>query len=161
MTKSDKSKHNICIASIKRSTIRPYDFKWTKFYESNADFHYPGLSLNLSENELIICSTVIDRDNYSIVTTQRLITKQNGQESAGSLEGAIDKLYGDFKGYKDELFTFGQIQLHDGADLAYFIETGRASMVMIHAIRTLIRTREMTSIQIDKVARIWNKQNQK
>ena len=160
MTKSDKSKHNICIASIKRSTRSPYDFKWTKFYESNADFHYPGLSLDLSENELIICSTVIDRDNYSIVTTQRLITKQNGQESAGSLEGAIDKLYGDFKGYKDELFTFGHIQLQDGADLAYFIEIGRASMVMIHGIRTLIRTLEMTSIQVDKVTRIWNKQNE-
>jgi len=161
MTKSDKSKHNICIASIKRSTIKPYDFKWTKFYESNADFHYPGLSLDLSENELIICSTVIDADNYSIVTTQRLITKLNGQESVGNIEGATDKRYGDFKGYKDKLFTFGQIQLQNGADLAYFIEVGKASMVMIYGIRTLIGTQEMTGIQVDKVASIWNKQNEK
>jgi hypothetical protein len=160
MTKSDKSKHNICIASIKRSTIRPYDFKWTKFYESNLDFHYPGLLPDLSENELIICSTVIDRENYSILTTQRLITRHSGQESAGNIEGATNKRYGDFKGYKDKLFTFGQIQLQDGADLEYFIEIGKASMVMIHGIRTLIRTQEMTSIQVDKVTKIWNKQNE-
>lgn len=160
MTKSDKSKHNICIASIKRSTIKPYDFKWTKFYESNSDFHYSGISIDLFEDERIICSTVIDADNYSIITTQRLITKQNGQESVGNIEGATDKLYGDFKGYKDKLFTFGQIRLQNGADLAYFIETGKASMVMIHAIRILVRTREMTSIQVDKVTRIWNKQNE-
>lgn len=40
--------------------MKPYDFKWTKFYESNLDFPYQGLPLNLTEDELIICSTLID-----------------------------------------------------------------------------------------------------
>ena len=140
--------------------MKPYDFKWTKFYESNSDFSYSGLHQYLTENELFICSTVIDADNYSILTTQRLITKQNGQDNIGNIEGATDKLYGDFKGYKDKLFTFGQIQLKNGADLNYFIETGKASMIMIHGIRTLIRTQEMTNTQVENVTRNWNKQNE-
>ena len=157
MKKSDKSKHNICIASIKRSTMKPHDFKWTQFYETNTDFPYSGLQLDLIEHELFICSTVIDADNYSILTTQRLITKQNGQENIGYIEGATDKRYGDFKGYEDKMLTFGQIQLKSGMSLKYFIETGRASMVMIHGVRTLIRTADMTDKQVDNVARIWNR----
>jgi hypothetical protein len=142
--------------------MKPYDFKWTRFYESNTDFHntYPGLNLNLTENELIICSTIIDQDNHSILTTQRLITKEKGQESIGNIEGATDKLYGKFKGNKDMPLTFGQIQLQNGTDLKYFIETGKASMIMIYGVRTLIHTQEKTIEQVEKVTRIWNKQNE-
>lgn len=140
MTKPDKSKHNICIASIKRSTIKPYNFKWTKFYESNSDFSYSELTLFLTDSELIICSAVIDDNNYSILTTQRLITKEKGIEVIGNIIDAIDKLYGDFKGgYDDESFTFGVVQLCNGIELKYFIETGKASMVMINGVKTLIR----------------------
>jgi hypothetical protein len=153
--KSDKSKHNICIASIKRSTMKPYDFKWTKFYDFDTYFPYSGLKLDLTQNELIICSTYIDGDNYSVLTTQRLITKENGQITSGNIDGAVNKTYGDFKGYKDKLFTFGQIELRDGACLKYFVETGKASMVMIHGVRTLIRIKEMTDTQVDKVTKIW------
>ncbi|CAL2105560.1 hypothetical protein T190115A13A_160093 [Tenacibaculum sp. 190524A02b] len=49
MNKTDKSKHNISIASIKRNTIKPYDFKWTKFYESNSDFPYSEIDIRLSK----------------------------------------------------------------------------------------------------------------
>src|SRR5690349_2775041 len=130
MTKTDKSIHNICIASIKRSTMKSYDFKWTKFYEANTDFPYSGLPLDLADNEIIICSTVIDKENFSILTTRRLLTKKEGQLSTGNIQGATDKLYGDFKGFKDKSITFGQVQLQNGKELKYFIETGKASMVM-------------------------------
>jgi hypothetical protein len=139
MKKTDKSKHKICIASIKRHAMNPYDFKWTKFYESNQDFPYPELQPDLAESELIICSTVIDAGNCSILTTQRLITRQNGQAIAGNIEGASDQLYGDFKDYEKKPFTIGQIQLQNGTGLKYFIETGKASMIMIYGVRTLIR----------------------
>jgi hypothetical protein len=139
MKKTDKSKHKICVASIKRHSMKPYDFKWTKFYESNPDFPYPKLLPDLAENELIICSTVIDAGNCSILTTQRLITRQNGQTTAANIEGATDKFYGDFKGHEKKPFTFGQIQLQNGTGLKYFIETGKASMIMIYGVRTLIR----------------------
>ncbi len=146
MTKTDKSIHNICIASIKRSTMKPYDFKWTNFYESNSDFHYSGLQLDLVENELIICSTIIDKDNFSILTTRRLFTSLDGQINIENIQGASDKLYGDFKGYQDKDFKFGQIQVQNGTEIKYFIETGKASMIMIYGVRTLIRTTQMTKL---------------
>lgn len=119
--------------------MKPYDvFKWTKFYEVNSDFQYDGLNLNLTDNELIICSTIIDTDNFSILTTQKLITTENGIESSGNLINAKDKGYGDFKRYNDS-FTFGLVELENGTELKYFIETGKASMFMIQGVRTLIR----------------------
>lgn len=139
MNKTDKSIHNICVASIKRSTIKPYDFKWTRFYETNSGFPYSGIIPALEETELIICSTVIDNNNFSILTTRRLLTQQGGQLYSGKIQGATDRLYGDFKAYKDKDFTLGLVQLANGKELSYFIETGRAAMVMIHGVRTLIR----------------------
>lgn len=160
MNKSDKSLHNISIAAIKRGTIRPYDFKWTRFYESNTDFFYAGLQLDLAGSELIICSTVIDADNYSILTTRRLITRQEGERNEGRIEGAAHRTYGDFKGYKEKMFTLGYIRLENGKELACFIETGKASMVMIQAVQALLRTKDMTDVQVNKVARIWNNRSE-
>lgn len=151
MTKTDKSIHNICIASIKRSILKPHDFQWTRFYETNADFPYTGLKIELADNELFICSTFIDKDNFSILTTIRLLTKQDGQLCAENIQGATDKLYGDFKGHRDKDYTFGLVQLQNGNELKYFIETGKASMVMIRGVRTLIRTNQMTPNQVDSV----------
>lgn len=156
MTKTDKSIHNICIASIKRSTMKPYDFKWTKFYDANADFPYPGLEIDLADNELFICLTLIDQNNFSILTTRRLLTQLDGQLCSENIQSAADKLYGDCKGYKDKDYTFGRIQLQNGNELKYFIETGRASMVMIHGVRTLIGINEMTPNQVDNAGRVWN-----
>ena len=161
MLKSDKSIHYISIASIKRSTMKPYDFKWTKFYESNSDFSYQGLPVDLTEDELIICSTIIDGNNYSILTTQKLITVDEGKAQAESLLDATEQGYGDFKGYKNDQVTFGLVELENGGDFKYFIETGKASMIMIHGIRTLIRTQEMTDKNIDNVTRVWDRQNEK
>lgn len=141
MTKTDKSIHNICIASIKRKTIKPYGFKWTKFYEANTDFPYTGLNLDLAENELIICSTVIDKDNFSIVTKGGLLTQLEGRLSSENIQGSTDKFYIEFKGYKDKDVTFGTVRIQEDAELKYFIETGKASMVMICGVRMLISTK--------------------
>lgn len=142
MKKSDNSIYSVCIASIKRSTILPYDFKWTRFYPNNAEFYstYPDIGLTLLAEELIICSTIINPENYSVLTTRKLVTKDNGIMNSGKLEGSIDKLYGDFKGnLENKAVTFGLVQLADGNNLKYLIETGKASMVMIHGVRTSIR----------------------
>lgn len=140
--------------------MKPYDFKWTIFFEANTDFQYKGL-LDLAENELIICSTVIDKDNYSILTTRRLLTNIDGQISTGDIRGATDNQYRDFKSNKNSAFTFGQVQLQNGNELRYFIEKGKASMVMIYGVRTLIGTTQMTQKQVESVARIWNNKNEK
>ncbi|MBV7532439.1 hypothetical protein [Chitinophaga sp. sic0106] len=157
MKKSDKSIHNISIASIKRSTIKPYDFNCTRFYEEHTAFKnaYPEIEIGFSSTELVICSTVIDKNNFSVLTTQKLITKEKGILLSSNLNGASVKAYGDFKGYKKDSFTFGIIHLADGNEFKYFIETGRASMVMIHGVKTRIQVNAMTDSQVIKVAAIW------
>jgi len=161
MTKSDKSKHDICIASIKRCTFKPYEYKLTKFYETNSDFYttYPNITLDIFDEELIISSTIIDACNFSVLTTRQLITMENGFTYYGDIETAIHESYGDFKGYKTSLFTFGHVRLKEGHDLKYFIEIGNASMIMIHGVRTLIRVQKMSTHQVENLTRIWSKQN--
>jgi len=161
MSKTDKSKHNISIASIKRSTFKPYDYELTRFYESNSDFPFEEIELDLNEKELIVCSTVYNSKNYSILTTRNLITCENGTKMIGDLIGAKDKGYGDFKGYKSDSFTFGFIELKNGTALKYFIETGKASMIMIHGVRTLIRMNHMTEKNVENTIRNWNRQNER
>ena len=139
--------------------MKPYDFKWTKFYEKNLDFlnSYSKIEIELSEEELLICSTIIDNSNYSILTTQKLITRENGIESIGSMKNASDGFYGDFKGYKNDEYTFGQIELKNGAELKYFIETGKGSMVMIYGVRTRIKLDNNSDEENDKVLENWKK----
>ncbi|MCC3216517.1 hypothetical protein LIV57_14720 [Chryseobacterium sp. X308] len=142
MKKTDRAKHRICISKIKRRTIQPYDvFQWTSFYEDNQTFFnaYPNIPIQLKEEELLICSTIIDLDNYSILTTQKLITSEKGVLESGLIIHAENGLYGNFKGHGNEKFTFGKIILENGKILKYFIETGKASMVMVNGVKTLIQ----------------------
>jgi hypothetical protein len=46
--------------------------------------------------------------------------------------------YGDFKGFHNQPVTLGAIQLPDGSEHKYFIETGRASMVMIYGVTRVV-----------------------
>jgi len=140
MGKSDKSIHNICIAAIKRACTQPYDFKWTRFYEEPKEFalSYPKMAAYVEENELPICATIVHARNWSLLTTRRLFTMDNGQLTKGDIEGSKNQSHGDFKGAGTHERTNGAIQLFDGTKMTYIIETGRASMVMIYGIRTII-----------------------
>lgn len=140
--KDDTSRHSVVLAAIKRKTDAPYDFKWTRLYNSNSDFASVEIELVLQEYELIICSVIIDSSNYSILTTRRLVTVVDNIDSSCALVGAKDKGYGDFKGYLDDSITFGSIECTDGTNLKYFIETGAASRAMIYGVRTSIQLRK-------------------
>ncbi|WP_118976543.1 hypothetical protein [Taibaiella koreensis] len=143
MQRSDNTIHNICLAAIRRATIKPYDFRWTRFYETGDDHlaAYPWLEIAMAGPEQLICSVIIGADQYSLLTTRRLITMAQGNLTSGSLMHALDKGYGDFKGYQQSPWTMGSILSADGTALPYFIETGRASMVMIYGVRTCIGMR--------------------
>lgn len=139
--------------------MQPYNFKWTKCYETNTVFseQYPNILIEIDDDELIISSTVIDDFNFSILTTRKLITKENGDFNFGRMEDATHVSFGYFKDVKP--FIFGIIKLKNGNDLKYFIETGKASMMMIQGVKTLIKTQEMTNQQVENVTRVWNKKN--
>lgn len=157
MKKSDRSIHNICIAKIKRSTQKPYDFKCTLFYEIDSKALFQNYPFELHDEELIICSTIIDFDNFSILTTRKLITSENGKLNFGNLINAKNLLYGEFKSEKED-FTFGKVGLENGEILKYFIETKKASMVMVQGIKTAIDIQQMKETQMKEVINIWKRQ---
>lgn len=141
MKKSDKSLHHICIAKIKRCTMKPYDFKWSTFYENDSKNLFKNYPFELHNDELIICSIIIGADNFSILTTKKLVTLQNGILSSGSLINSTDLFYGNFKS-ETQRFSLGSVELENGEILEYFIETGRASMIMIQGVRTMIQIQQ-------------------
>ncbi|BDD04472.1 hypothetical protein [Aureibacter tunicatorum] len=136
MKKFDKTIHNIVLAAIKRKTLKPYEFRWTNLYESNSEFPYVGM-LKFSEEELLICSTVIDEDNYSILTTRSLITSERGVRAVNDLTGVKQINSDNFKSFGNNAFTMGVVSFLNGSQIKYFIETGNASMVMIYGVMTL------------------------
>ncbi|KXH82847.1 hypothetical protein AU378_10400 [Chryseobacterium kwangjuense] len=139
MKKTDQSLYNICIASIKRKTMKPYDFRWTHFYDSDSSpkLLFQNFPIEFEEEELIICSVLIDSNHYSILTTRKLITNNNGKLESGSLINSKNKWYGEFKS-KTALYTLGEVELFTGERLTYFVETGKAAMVIINGVKTFI-----------------------
>ena len=161
MTKSDQIIHRFSIYEIKRHTFKPYDYKWTKFHENNSDFvHlYPDIQLDAEENELIICSTVIDAYNYSILTTQRIITKENGIEDMAYMAGATTHDYPHYIGFEKFNYLFGTVALSNGNAFRHFIEAGKACAMMIYGIKTLIWVQQLTDSQMINLMRLWDKRN--
>jgi len=159
LTKSDQISHTFSIYEIKRSTYKPYEFRWTNFYDNNSDFLqcYPEIQLDIAEDELIICSTFIDADNHSLLTTRRVFTKEKGIEDIAYIEAA--KSYSMPLNYKFEEFgyVFGTVELQNGNVFRYFLETGKAAMVMVYGIKTLIWSQQLTDAQMINLMRLWDK----
>lgn len=119
--------------------MKPNDFRWTQFYDSdsNPKLLFQNFPIDFAEEELIICSVIIDPDHYSILTTRKLITNNKGNIESGSLINAKNKWYGEFKS-KTDLYTIGEVELSTGKRLFYFVATGKVSMIMIYGVRTLV-----------------------
>lgn len=141
MLKSDASIRNICVAAIKRSTIKPYDFLFTRFFETD-DFTSIDSSIQhrvtFDEKELPIAQTIINLDSWTLVTTRQIISCIDGIMNTISPDKVENWTYGDFKGYNNSPVTMGVLSSGDLKESQVFIETGRASMVNIHAIDVLV-----------------------
>ncbi|MBD1366754.1 hypothetical protein IDJ77_23280 [Mucilaginibacter sp. ZT4R22] len=138
--KSDKSIRNICLAAIKRRSSRPFDFQLTKIFESTTfdDIEDAFRITRVNKEELPISQTFIDENNWTLVTTRQIITSKQGiQESIQATE-VKSWHWNDFKGYDKTSYTLGELHRNGGSDFEVFIETGRASMVSIYAIMTLV-----------------------
>ncbi|NAS31852.1 hypothetical protein GTQ40_12770 [Flavobacteriaceae bacterium R38] len=141
MKKSDTSIKNITIASIKRHTMKPFDFKYSDIYENDKTIlneHVNNL-IKLEDGEELICSTIISDSIWSVLTSRRIITL----EGVGKIEHYLSKLKrldaGDFKGYSKQEYTKGFLHFNDDKIIPYFIETGKASMIMIYGVNTTIQ----------------------
>lgn len=141
MRKTDKSIKNITIASIKRHTIKPFDFKYSKVYENTNIIGYKCINnlIEMAKNEEVICTTIISELIWSILTTRRIITLEGEGLEEHILSGLSNRDFGDFKGYSKQEYTKGLLVFDDGEIIPLFIETGRASMIMIYGIDVATR----------------------
>ncbi|QEM13025.1 hypothetical protein [Mucilaginibacter rubeus] len=118
------------------------------------------MQLDLEEDELIICSTIIDTDNYSLLTTQRIVTKENGIEDIGDMTGATHHDYGIKVKLEKFNYVVGTVLLQNGNEFRHFIEAGKAAAVMIYGIKTLVWSQELTDKQMLNLMRIWDKKRE-
>ncbi|MFT6963770.1 MAG: hypothetical protein ACJAWV_003508 [Flammeovirgaceae bacterium] len=139
MKKTDKSKKNICLAKIERSYIPPFDFSFTGIC-NNSSPNFPQKIAeegHLKKDEELLCFTFINEEIWTLLTTRRIISKEGPSPDEHSFDGIVKWDFGDFKGYSKQFYTKGFIFFEDDEVISIFIETGRASMIMINAIMTL------------------------
>jgi hypothetical protein len=136
--KNDHSIRNICIAAIKRHTIKPIDFSFASILETELAPKFSN-GLAVIDGELPVARTFIDKDNWTFVTTRSIIVCDQGKIHE-SLAGRIKSWYwGDFNVYKDDPVIMGGLKLDNGILLKVHIERGKASMITIYAIMTLVK----------------------
>lgn len=138
MKKSDLSIKNICIAAIKRNTIPPFDFKFSKLYTEDTSFADPKIleALKLAADELVICSVIINTTQWSVLTTRRVITWDREELFAYAISDFEERELEDFKDDFYAKWTKNIFKFSNNEKMPVFIETGRASMVMIYGTQT-------------------------
>ena len=140
MNAKDRSIRKICIAAIKQHAFKPINYPLTKLFESE-EFSFltynKSLSLPHNENELPITLTYVDSKNWTLITTQRIITSIKNEIKEIFATSIISWKWNDFKGYKDSPITYGQLILDNDCSFDIIIETGNASMISVYAIMTL------------------------
>ncbi len=81
MQKSDESIRRICVASIKRHTMKPIDYPLTKIFETqllvDIDKTISSVFRHI-ENELPIALTHVDKTNWTLLTTRQIVSNING-----------------------------------------------------------------------------------
>ena len=133
--KSDRSIRNICIAAIKRHTIPPFNFLFSKIVEAQDEL--PGAFAAL-DGELPISITSVDNLHWTLVTTRRVVSCINGSITECEAKHIKSWFWGAFNASNREPVLFGELKL-EGDDIhAVHIETGKASMITIYAIMTLV-----------------------
>lgn len=155
MKKTDPSIHKICVAAIKRSLMVDAELNFTQIHEG--DTHSFPFDFEFFLTEIPICSTIKDKGNWSILTTQRLVSKLNNQLFETDMETSVNRFYGDFKGYKDKDFTFGKVENLKSEEIQYLIETGKSSMVMVQGVKTRIDIQQNTEQNNQTRINRWKK----
>lgn len=133
--------------------MKPIDYSLTKVYETHllGDIDETIASaFRHVENELPIALTYVDKTNWTLLTTRQIISNINGCINQTLPGNVLQKKWNDFKGYKDNSTTLGQLTLADNTTLDFIIETGRASMIIIYGIITLTGKETSTEEQITK-----------
>lgn len=152
MQKTDESIRKICIASIKRHTIKPINYPLTSIFETQPLKGFNNTiatAFEHEEGELPIVMTFVDNDNWTLLTTKKIISRIKGDINHASATSITSWKFNDFKGFKDKPITYGYLLLEDATKLDIIIETGAPSMMMIYGIMTLTQL-TTAPLQIEK-----------
>ncbi len=125
--KSDGSIKNICIAAVERHTIKPIDFPLTTVFD-NGSARRVSNQINLLNGELPVSQTFIDKSDWTLVATGRIIN---------CFDGIVQEtLTGKVSSYRPA--SIGEIKLGNGNIFKIHIEAGKASMIIIYSVMTLV-----------------------
>jgi hypothetical protein len=135
--KSDRSIRNICIAAIRRHTIGPINFQFSRIFETEVTVPF-GERLPSSDGELPVSQTFIDKENWTLTTTRRIASCHQGKIRESAAERIKTWHWGAFNIVKETPISLGELELDNGDTLRIHIERGKASMITIYAIMTLV-----------------------
>ena len=115
--------------------------KLTRTYdtETMADLTF---SKNAEVEELPIACTYIDTNNYTLITTRRILTVKDSSRHSVPFEDIKAYKFGDFKGMRDNPVTIGNVTTVDGETFPVFIESRKPSMIVVNAIGTVLNFTE-------------------
>lgn len=140
MKKSDDALRQTTVAAIKRHAMRPYKWHYTRFYEAELlhNLELPDTEVCPEDDELPIASVLQSENDWSLVTTRRAIGMNAGKKIQLNLKDLEDYNWGIFKDTKTRTALM-KLRTINGEIFELLYETGAASMVMIYAIKTLLR----------------------
>ena len=87
----------------------------------------------------------MDANNYTLITTRRIITLKDGSKYAGSFQNIKTYKFGDFKGMRDNPVTIGSLTTINDEHIPLLIESGKPSMIVVNAIGTILNLTEDVS----------------
>jgi hypothetical protein len=143
MEMTDKAKMEMCLAKIERSFTPPFDFKLTEVFNEDNNYNFPEATLDeitLEEGEELICSTFVDEQTWTLLTTRRILSADGLSLDEHSIEGITKSNFGDYKDSVKQAHTRGFLFFKDGNIVPIFIETGRASAIMVTGITTISKS---------------------
>ena len=114
-----------------------------------------NIDFNKDSNELLICSVIIDPNNWSILTTRHLYSSIDSIKTKTQMSTATLVNYGMFK--TEGAIVRGKVQDQSKNEIEFYVEAGESSMVMVQGVHQIIRIQPMTNEQTIKQTERWDK----
>ena len=129
--KSNSSIKTISLAAIKRHSVESTDWSKTNILLNNLPEQ-----VKPNDQELPIVYFMQDNNNWTLLTTQRIIGKIDSQIREIKFEELDNTIWGNFKSKNIDTTIFQTIDIH-GKQKEFLMETGNSSMAFIYGIKTV------------------------
>jgi hypothetical protein len=130
--KSDESIKNITIAAIRRSSREMETWTRTKLINK-----FP-VEIKSQDNELPVVYFKIDDENWTLITTKRIIGQFESSKREVFFEELDDTVWGLYKNTKIDKTVFRTSDMY-GDQKDFYMETGYPSMAFVYGVQTIDR----------------------